>query len=250
MINFLRNKYTIIFEIVILLLSILWYWQTREIEPIITFIGSLSFLIASLRNLKKKNIDEIVERPKQKTLHRDFLYDYIPSEVGIAKIIEDFGQPQKKTIESVDDEYSDSGEIIFNIYEYKFSNAVVLFSTDTELENVIAITLLPFDVINQPLKCRYSFSENEEDFTEAEFKKSILDNQDSFENNSYNNWSYSAITSRYADYRPIKHLYFTYINYNFHEEADDLYLEKIESMCVSTSSKIHPIIHFDKVLFN
>ena len=78
MINFLRNKYTIIFEIVILLLSILWYWQTREIEPIITFIGSLSFLIALLGNLKKKNIDEI--GPKQKTLHRDFLYDYIPGD--------------------------------------------------------------------------------------------------------------------------------------------------------------------------
>ena len=98
--------------------------------------------------------------------------------------------------------------------------------------------------------CRYSFAENEENMDIAEFKKSIITNMQNFENKNYSNWCYSAITSRYADYRPIRYLYFTYINYNYYEEADDLYLEKIESICVSTSSKIHPIIHFDKVLFS
>lgn len=244
MINFLRNKYTIIFEILVLLLSIFWYWETLETEPIITFIGSLSMLIASIKNLKKKNVADVIEKPKEKTLHKDFLYDYIPGEVGISKIIEDFGQPNKKTIDRIEAEYMENGEIIFNVYEYKFSNAIVLFSTDTKLENVIAITLLPFEIENQPINCRYVPSENEENFSEAEFKKSILNYLYSFENKMYTNWVYTAITARYIDYTPIKYLYFTYINYNFHEEADDLYLEKIESICISTSSIIHPVIRF------
>lgn len=250
MIEFLRNKYTIIFEIVVLLLSILWYWNSREIEPTITIIGSISFLIASLGKLRKKNKIEVIEMPNQKILHQNFLYDYIPGEVGISKIIEDFGQPQKKILETLDSKYLDNGVIVFYIYEYKFSNAFVLFSTDTELENIIAITILPYNAKEHPIICRYSFAENEENMDIAEFKKSIITNMQNFENKNYSNWCYSAITSRYADYRPIRYLYFTYINYNYYEEADDLYLEKIESICVSTSSKIHPIIHFDKVLFS
>lgn len=250
MIEFLRNKYTIIFEIVVVILSILWFWNSREIEPTITFIGSISFLIASLGKLRKKNKIEVIERPNQKILHQNFLNDYIPGEVGISKIIEDFGQPYKKILETMDSEYLENGVIVFYIYEYKFSNALVLFSTYTELENIIAITLLPYNVKEHPINCRYSFAENEENMDIAEFKKSIIKNMRNFENKKYSNWCYSAITSRYADYRPIKYLYFTYINYNYYEEADDLYLEKIESICVSTSSEIHPIIHFDKVLFS
>ncbi|MGL2993502.1 hypothetical protein [Flavobacterium sp. TSSA_36] len=250
MIEFLRNKYIIIFEIIVLILSIIWFWNSREIEPIITFIGSISFLIASLGKLRNKNKNEVIERPDQKILHQNFLYDYIPGEVGISKIIEDFGQPRKITLETLDSENLCNEIIEYYVYEYKFSNAIVLFSTDTELGNIIAITLLPYCDEKYPIICRYSFVENEENMDIAEFKKSIITHMRNFENKMYSNWCYSAITSRYADYRPIMYLYFTYINYNYFEEADDLYLEKIESICVSTSSEIHPIIHFDKVLFS
>lgn len=250
MINFLKNKYTIIFEIIILILSIIWFWESKDIEPIIVFMTVLPLLIVSIGNLKKKKVNIQLVKPVLKTLNKDFLYEYIPGEVGISKIIEDFGQPQKKTLESVESEYMENGKINFNIYEYNFTNAIVLFCTDIELENLIAITLLPLVNKDEPISCRYVFSEDEEYFGDAEFKNSILEYNVGFESNIYLTWSYSAITARYIDYRPIKYLYFTYINYNFHEEADDLYLEKIESISISTDSSIHPIIHFDKLLYN
>lgn len=248
MFNFLKSKYTVVFEVIMFISFIIWFCDEYAYEPFIGIIGSLSMLITSIKLIIQEQKKSVTEN--EKILSKNFLYDYIPGEVGISKIIEEFGQPNTKIKDSIITNGLESNELEFYVYEYKFSNAIVLFATDIELENVISISVVSNSTDNNSINCRYSFSEDDEIFGEAEFKKTILENLVEFEHNLYPTWSYSAITSRYVDYRPIKYLYFTYINYNYYDEADDLYLEKIESICISNSSFIHPVIHFYKILFN
>lgn len=249
MIKFLQNKFTILFEIIILVLSTIWFFNNYEIEPLIAVLFSLSGLITPFVKIKETPKTEFLGDVNEKNLHKNFLTNYIPGKINILKIIEEFGQPNSKIKDYIVREWNNDEKAFFYVYKYNFSNAVVLFTTAIDDDNIISISLASQD-ITKPIYCRYSYCEEDELLGEAEFKKSILDNLVKYENRQFPSWGYSAITSRYIEYRPIKYLFFTYFNYNFYEEADDLFLETIDGICISTSSEIHPIIGFDDYMFN
>lgn len=247
----LKNSLTIISEITILIISCFWYYKTCEFEPIIGIIASGTFLIISLISyiIPEKEIDPKVGVGKYKCLDKDFLYNYIPGKVSINKIIEDFGQPTLRSPETIEQDWKDNKFFEISLYKYVLQNAVILISTERDDDTVISISLISgFDKKN-PVNCRYSFAEDDKIFGEATFSKNIFDNLKKFSRELFAQWSYSLIVSRYADYRPIKYLYFAYWNYNYFENPEELFDKKIEGICISTMSSVIPIIHFDDYLF-
>lgn len=46
--KFLANNLTLFGEIAIIILSLIWYFQSKEIEPLIVFIGSSIAFLTSL----------------------------------------------------------------------------------------------------------------------------------------------------------------------------------------------------------
>jgi hypothetical protein len=249
-----ENTITIIAEFTVLILSCLWYYKTHEIEPIIGIIGSAAFFLISLISFlipnKEKNIEHKIGVRESKYLDKYFLYNYIPSKVSINKIIEDFGQPILKTGEIIEQEWNDDKDFEISIYKYKFTNAVVLISTEINQDTVISISLISGFDKKYPVNCRYSFTEDDKIFGEATFSQNILDNLQKFKSDLFVQWSYSSIVSRYGDYRTIKYLYFTYWNYNHFDNPKELLNKKIEDICITTTSMVTPIIPFDDYLFN
>lgn len=251
---FLKNHLTIISEFIVLILASIWHYKTKEIEPliaiIISFVALITSLITYFSEIKENKSGNIIGKADRKVLHEDFLYNYIPGEVTIGKIIEDLGQPLVKIKDYVEQEWNDNKNFEFWVYKYKFSNAVVLFTTELEDENIISISLVCKLDKKHPIKCRYSFEEDDKIFGEAIITENIINNSENFESKSYASWMYTAITSRYADFRPIKYLNFTYFIYFHYENEAEMKNQKIDGICISTISDVKPIIHFDDFRFN
>jgi len=248
--KFLTNRVTLISEILILILGLIWFLNILiskneiEIEPIIVMVGSLTFIIISLINIFFINdVDERIN------IRKDFLYKYIPGEVTIDKIIEHFGQPNSIVSDELKFEYSND-ILKLTIYRFKFSNAVVLFTTELNDPNLLSVSLVSKNFDKYPILCRYSFAEDDKLFGKAKITQNILDNLEEFENENYISWCYSAITSRYIEYRPIKYLHLTYFSYNPYKNAQEMSDAIIDGICISTISDLRPIISFDDYIFN
>nr|WP_315180566.1 hypothetical protein [uncultured Flavobacterium sp.] len=252
--DFLKNYLTIVSEFIILILASIWYYNSREIEPLIAIIISsvalLSSLISFFSQTKENQTVNIIGKSNEKFLHEDFLYNYIPGEITINKIIEDLGQPLVKIKDYVEQEWNSKKKFKFFVYKYKFTNAVVLFTTELKDDNIISISLISKLNKKHPIKCRYSYAETDKFFGEAIITENIIENSESFNSQSYASWIYTEITSRYADFRPIKYLYFTYFIYNHYENKTQMRNQEIDGICISTMSDVNPIIHFDDYRFN
>jgi hypothetical protein len=252
--DLLKSSLTIISECGVLFLAAIWYYNTKEIEPLIAIIISsvalLSSVISYFSKSKESQAKNFIGKSTEKFLHEDFLYNYVPGSITMSKIIKDLGKPIGKTTEFVERELNEKKEFSFYIYKYKFSNAVVLFTTDLNDENVISISLISKSDKNHPIKCRYSFAEEDKSFGEAVITENLIENIENFQNENYANWNYSAITARYGDYRPIKYLNFTYFIYNHYNDKSEMFNKEINGICISTMSDIKPVIHFDDYLFN
>lgn len=251
--DFLKNSLTIIGEFIVLILASIWYYNTKEIEPLIAIVISTVAIISSgisyFSKTEENKTGIRIGKSNEKVLHEDFLYNYVPGEITINKIIEDLGQPTVKIKDFVDLDLKNKKKFNFFVYKYKFANAIVLFTTDLKDENVISVSLISKLDEKNPIKCRFSFVEDDKNFGEALITENIIENSNSFENQNYASWMYSSITSRYADYRPIKYLYFTYFIYNHYEDKFDMKNQEIDGICISTMSDIKPIIHFDDYNF-
>lgn len=253
MINFLKNYLTIASEFIVLILAAIWYINTKEIEPLITIIICVVAIITSLityfSGIKQKIAASVIGMGERKNLHQDFLHNYVPGEVTISKIIEDLGQPLVKIKDDIEQEWNDNNKFEFWVYKYKFSNAVVLFTTELEDENVISISLICKPNKKHPIKCRYSFEEEDKFFGEAIITENIVKNSENFKSESYASLMYTAITARYVDFRPIKHLHFTYFIYFKYENEAEMKHQEIDGICISTMEDVMPIIHFDDFQF-
>ncbi len=250
--NFLKNSLTILGEFIVLILAIIWYYNTKEIEPLIAIILATVALISSgisyfIRDDSHKN--NIIGTAPEKVLHEDFLYNYVPGNIIISKIIEDLGHPKVKLKDYVELEWQDKKKFKFFVYKYKFANAVVLFTTEEKDENIISISLISKLDKKNPIKCRFSYAEDDKNFGEAVITDNIIENSIDFKHQNYASWMYSSITARYANYRPIKYLEFTYFIYNPSKNKNDMKNKKIDGICISTMSDIKPIIHFDDYSF-
>ena len=253
MIDFFKNSLTFIGEIIVLILAIIWFYNTKEIEPLITIIVSSLALLGSIITYflpTKKSQNNIIGKSVERILDEDFLYNYLPGRITINKIIEEFGEPDFKYKDSIEQDWNDNKKVKFLVHKYKFSNALILLTTGLKDKQVISISLISSLDKKHPIKCMYSFAEDEKYFGEAKISQNIIDNAVEFEHNSYASWTYSAITSRYIDYRPIKYLNFTYFTYNNYENKDEMKNQIIDGMCISISNNIKPIINFDEYLYN
>ncbi|AZI40471.1 hypothetical protein [Epilithonimonas vandammei] len=209
----------------------------------------LQFLVDKWNKKKENRNREVFGENKNRFLAKDFLYNYVPGELTIYKVIEDFGQPFNKGTEYLEKDYLEE-KYKYHFYRYKFSNAVVIFTTDSEDTNIISISLVFKGDKNNPINCRLSYSEDEKKFGDAVITQNIIDNCEDFECKMYASWMYSSITSRFVEYRPIKYLHFTYFIYNNFEKEVNMLNETIDGICISTIQDIKPIIHFDDFLFN
>lgn len=251
--NFLKNSLTIIAEFIVLILASIWYYNSKEMEPLIAVVLSTVALISSgISHLTKTDINQPnieLGKSKEKVLHQDFLYNYVPGDMTMSKIFEDLGQPIAKIKDYVERDWKNKKKFKFFVYKYKFHNAVVLFTTELKNDNVISVSLISKGDKMNPIKCRYSFAEDDKNFGEALITENIIDNSTEFENQNYASWMYSAITARYADYRPIKYLAFTYFIYNQYENKTKMKDQEIDGICITTMSDVKPIIHFDDYQF-
>lgn len=203
-------------------------------------------LISENKKEKKRNLENNkVGKKDTKYIDPNFLYNYQPGSLAIEKVIQDFGQPKNKYEYPVDFE----NDISVLIYEYKFVNAVVLFSTEIDRSSVISITLSATKNDLHPVVCPYTFDEQEKYFGDAKITSEIIDNERSFESESYINWVYSALKAKYFN-REIKYFTFTYIVClpNI-EKTEDMKDKIIDQICISTNMDIAPVINFyDMVL--
>ncbi len=248
--DILKNSLLLIGEIVVLTLFSIWYYNSKEIEPLVGIVGSLVFILISIITLFSSRNNNILGQSTEKVIHEDFLYNYVPGEITINKIIEDLGQPISKIKDSIEQEWNKNKKFKFFVYKFKFSNAVVLFTTKIKDDNIISISLISKLDKKNPVKCRFSFAEDDKYFGEALITENIIENTDNFTNQNYASWMYSAITSRYADFRPIKYLDFTYFIYNHYENKNEMLDKNIDGICISTMSDVKPILHFDDYIFN
>lgn len=209
----------------------------------------IQFFVDNYRKKREARENEIIGKIKSRFLAKDFLHNYVPSELTIYKVIEDFGQPLSKGTEILETEYSEE-KYKYHFYRYKFSNAVVIFTSDSEDTNVVSISLVFKGGKENPIACRLSYSEEEKNFGEATITQTVIDHTQEFISQNYASWMYSALTCRYADYRPIKYLHFTYFVYNKADDKDDLLNQTIDGICISTIQDIKPIIHFDDFIYN
>lgn len=251
--NFLKNSLTIIAEIIVLILASIWYYNNKEIEPLIAVVLSTVALISSgISYLTKIDVNQSntkIGKPKESILYQDFLYNYVPGEMTMSRIFEDLGQPIAKIKDFVERDWKNKKKFKFFVYKYKFHNAVVLFTTELKNDNVISVSLISKGDKMNPIRCRYSYAEDDKLFGEALITEKIIDNSTEFENQNYASWNYSAITARYADYRPIRDLAFTYFIYNLYENKTEMKGQKIDGICITTMSDVKPIIHFNDYLF-
>lgn len=230
-------------------------FQETIITGIISGIiaGGVIYLIQFLvEKCKKKNEireKEVFGKNKNRFLAKDFLHNYVPGELTVYKVIEDFGQPLNKGTDYLEKDYLEE-KFKYHYYRYKFSNAVVIFTTDSEDINIISISLVFNGDKKNPINCRLPYSDDEKIFGEAVITQNIIENIEEFDSEMYASWMYSAITSRFVEYRPIKYLHFTYFVYNKIKNENEMLNELIDGICISTIQDIKPIIHFDDFIFN
>jgi hypothetical protein len=209
----------------------------------------MQYLVDKWNKNKEVRSKELLGESKNRYLAKDFLYNYVPGELTIYKVIEDFGQPLSKGIDYLEKDYLDE-KYKYHFYRYKFSNASVIFTTDTDDINIVSISLVFKGDKKNPINCRLSYSEDEKNFGEAVITQNIIDNSEEFDAQMYASWMYSAITARYVEYRPIKYLHFTYFAYNNFENQNEMLNQTIDGICISTIGDIKPIIHFDDFMYN
>lgn len=217
-------------------------------------IATISALVAGLivffiqliisKNFERKQKKEKnkVGKKTDKYIDEDFILNYLPSQIDIEKVFEDFGKPLQKTDTTVEIKWNNSTQEI-TIYEYKFKNAVILFSTFKNESAVISLTINSNYNKAHPVKFSFAFEEKTVYFGKAKINNEIVANRTNYISESYVNWAYSAIQSKYF-YREIKHFTFTYIVCDFINSENEMMGKVIDQLCISCNEDVCPVIYF------
>src|SRR5690606_37530006 len=119
--NFLKNSLTIIAEIIVLILATIWYYNSKEIEPLIAVVLATVALISSgISYLTKIDVNQSntkIGNQKEGILYEDFLYNYVPGEMTMSKIFEDLGQPVAKNKNYVERNGGSKKKFKFFVYK-------------------------------------------------------------------------------------------------------------------------------------
>jgi hypothetical protein len=204
----------------------------------------IQFLVERRKQKKLNSENKKVGSGNDKYIDEDFLNNYIPGSVSIEKILQDFGQPNEKYEQPATIKWDNNKDVELSIYQYKFVNAIILFSTFKNETTIISITVNSNFSKTHPVKCRFTFADDDVYFGKAKVNHEILQNKTHFEKETYINWTYSAIQAKFF-YREIKHLTFTYIVCDFGIENDvDMLNKTIDQLCVSANADVYPVIYF------
>lgn len=194
---------------------------------------------------EKKRITEQKRLGKKKDTYIDksFIFNYLPEFLSIEKVIEDFGQPNKKFKDSVELSFNNETRYI-TIYHYEFINAVVQFSTFENESSVLSVTTSSTLNKSYPIKAGSVYDNNKDlYFGEAKVNEEILKNKIKFESHLFTNWGYTAVQAMFH-YKKIKGLTFTYIVHDLADSAEIMQNKKIDQLCISVDMDIYPVIYY------
>jgi len=204
----------------------------------------IQFIVASQNEKIKNRESKRVGRSRTyKFVDEDFIYNYLPENLLIERIFEDFGQPDKKMDDSVTLKWDNNKIKKLTEYQYKFINAVILFSTFKNESYVISVTINSNQNKSHPVKFCFGFTEEDVCFGQAKINEEILNAKVNFESQSFINWAYASIKAKFF-YREIKDLTFTYIVCDIVESESNMLGKTIDQLCISANEDVSPVIYF------
>lgn len=174
---------------------------------------------------------------------------FLPGKVTIEKVIAELGQPDSTYDDFLPSEkVSMSSDIKVHVYKYQFCNAVLLFSTYIGKSELVSLTVAnnnKENTIGHLVQCFFSpESETDGGFVGlATVEQTIIAGSYNCWNELFKDWGYSAIQARY-NYRYIKHLNVTYFIYDIVKTKEEFRGKRIEQVCVSTVSNVHPFVYY------
>lgn len=206
-------------------------------------IGGLIVLGIQKRNEKKEKEKErieqlIVGKNELKILDKDFLYKYEPGKVTIEKLIENFGQPQRKYI---------SHEYENLIFEFKNAKLEVISGIDSK--SIIALTVFSKLDKKYPINCRLSFEEDDEILGKAKISDVIINNCFFFESNN-TQLGFETIIGTRNNYRQTKHLKYYYLVGGNFDKIDDAKNEIINQVCITEIDDVYSFFSFFDTFYN
>lgn len=191
------------------------------------------------REKEKEKIEQsIVGKKELKILNKDFLYQYEPGKITIEKLIEDFGQPQRKYKSQ---EYEN---LIF-----EFQNAKLAVINSTEFNSIVALTVFSKLDNKYPINCRLSFEADDELLGKAKISDVIIDNHFGFE--SYNTQlGFETIIGTRNNYRQTKHLKYYYLIGGNFDNIEETKNEVINQVCVTEIDDVYSFFSFYDTFYN
>lgn len=206
----------------------------------------LQFIFEKIKTNKNERETKRLGGKVQSFLDKDFLLNFEPGQITIDKIIEEFGKPFDEQSESTDyNLIKESIKYDFNIFKYKFKNAIVLFTTLIGEKNIISVTLRSIDS-KYPINCPLSPATNNYVLGKAKIDSEITDNAINSWSEMFTDWGYSAIQANFF-YKHVKYLTFTYIIHDRLSKTDNYseFTDKIiDEVCISQLDSIHPFIYY------
>lgn len=138
----LQNSITIISEIAILILGIIWYRNTKEIEPIITMITSGTLLLISILSFFYK---ETQNRPKIVFHHIQDFYSRSP---------EGYSPKNRQTVQYGFDNLIQFWELKWSYdLEIRNNSSITAYEIQIEYENIPPLTKIKGEIGKiQPIK--------------------------------------------------------------------------------------------------
>lgn len=198
--------------------------------------GSIVLLFQKLSDRKEKQKEKIensiVGKRDFKILSQDFLYKYEPGKITIEKLIEDFGQAQRKF----------KSEKYENII-FEFQNAKLEVINSIKYNSIVALTLFSKLDNKFPVNCRLSYEEDDEILGKAKISDVIISNQIYFE--SYNTQlGFETIIGSRNDYGQTKHLKYYYLIGGNFNNIDETKNEIINQVCVTEIENVYSFFSF------
>lgn len=213
-------------------------------------IGGLIVLFVQKISEKKEKEKEKIEQEKEKIeksivgkkdlkiLSQDFLYQYEPGKITIEKLIEDFGQPQRKY---QSEQYEN--------YIFEFQNAKLEVISSKEYNSVVTLTVFSKLENKHPINCRLSFEEDDEILGKAKISDVIIENYFAFE--SYNTQlGFETIIGTNNAYRQTKHLKYYYLIEGSFNNIQETKNKIISQVCVTEISNLYSFFSFYDTFYN
>ncbi|WP_313386024.1 hypothetical protein [Chishuiella sp.] len=162
----------------------------------------------------------------------------INGKITIEKLIEDFGQPQRK--------YKSEK---FENYIFEFLNAKLEVILSQKYKSVIALTIFSKLDNQYPINCRLSFEEDDKILGKAEISDVIIKNHFVFE--SYNTQlGFETIIGTNNAYRQTKHLSYYYLIEGRFNNIQETKNELISQVCVTDINDVYSFFSFYDTFYN